>query len=506
MLFTTTRQCRRHLRSLLIALPLLLLWNGQSAADPLGSYNVDLNRISVSGLSSGGFMAQQFHVTYSNSLMGAGIFAGGPYYCAQGSLANALNVCMQTYMGVPPVSQLINITHNEASSGNIADTGNMATDRVYLFSGTQDTTVTPPVMDALRDYYAQFVDAGNLVYVDSMPAEHAMITDNYGNACGYHGTPFINDCNYDAAGVLLQHIYGGLNPRTTATGQLITYSQAEFLPNPTAHGLHQNGHLYVPANCADGSTSCSLHVVFHGCKQYEELIGSDYYTKTGYNEWAEANDIIILYPQAKDSSGNPNGCWDWWGYDDANYHRRTGRQMQAVKAMIDRVTSGAPSDNDPPNAPAGLAVSNFVGTTVALSWNANSEPDLSGYNIYADTTTPVALNATTRRNTQRIGGESFSVAGLQPATQYFFTATAVDTSNNESAPSAEVSATTDNLPACVDYTATTYSHVNEDRADVCYFWYACASGSGDLLGLYNIFTTATVRETAPGYFEAGSCE
>jgi len=39
--------------------------------------------------------------------------------------------------------------------------------------------------------------------------------------------------------------------------------------------------------------------------------------ETGLNEVAEANDIIILYPQARKSSTlpmNPKGCWDWWGY------------------------------------------------------------------------------------------------------------------------------------------------------------------------------------------------
>ena len=35
------------------------------------------DKISVSGLSSGGFFAVQFHVAFSNDIMGAGIVAGG---------------------------------------------------------------------------------------------------------------------------------------------------------------------------------------------------------------------------------------------------------------------------------------------------------------------------------------------------------------------------------------------------------------------------------------------
>ena len=33
----------------------------------------------------------------------------------------------------------------------------------------------------------------------------------------------------------------------------------------------------------------------------------------GFNEWADAHDLVVLYPQAVADSllGNPNGCWDW---------------------------------------------------------------------------------------------------------------------------------------------------------------------------------------------------
>src|SRR3977135_1796381 len=55
----------------------------------LPSYNVDINQTSVSGLSAGGFMAVQFDVAFSSMLRGAGIIAGGPFYCAQGSFLTA---------------------------------------------------------------------------------------------------------------------------------------------------------------------------------------------------------------------------------------------------------------------------------------------------------------------------------------------------------------------------------------------------------------------------------
>lgn len=55
-----------------------------AVAEPLGSYNVDPSLVSVSGLSSGGFMAGQLGVAYSGTFQtGFGVFAAGPYDCAR---------------------------------------------------------------------------------------------------------------------------------------------------------------------------------------------------------------------------------------------------------------------------------------------------------------------------------------------------------------------------------------------------------------------------------------
>eukprot|EP00003_Mantamonas_plastica_P023955 TRINITY_DN439_c0_g1_i2.p2 TRINITY_DN439_c0_g1~~TRINITY_DN439_c0_g1_i2.p2 ORF type:complete len:111 (+),score=24.94 TRINITY_DN439_c0_g1_i2:162-494(+) len=43
--------------------------------------NIDTSNISVSGISSGGYMAVQYHVAYSRYVKGAAVFAGGPWEC-----------------------------------------------------------------------------------------------------------------------------------------------------------------------------------------------------------------------------------------------------------------------------------------------------------------------------------------------------------------------------------------------------------------------------------------
>jgi hypothetical protein len=45
--------------------------------------HMDRAAVTVSGLSSGGFFAHQFHVAFSSLVKGAGILAGGPYGCVE---------------------------------------------------------------------------------------------------------------------------------------------------------------------------------------------------------------------------------------------------------------------------------------------------------------------------------------------------------------------------------------------------------------------------------------
>ncbi len=67
----------------LLPLPLMLLCaSASSAAERLGGYPVDPAQVSVSGISSGAFMANQLHIAHSANIMGAAMIAGGLYGCA----------------------------------------------------------------------------------------------------------------------------------------------------------------------------------------------------------------------------------------------------------------------------------------------------------------------------------------------------------------------------------------------------------------------------------------
>jgi poly(3-hydroxybutyrate) depolymerase len=346
---------------------------------------LDPDQVTVSGISSGGFFAHQFHVAYSELVTGAGVMAGGPYACAEqtpsvlafnplASVIVATGVCtrqgrwalgpMAYWLPAwPDVDESIDTTMVEHQSGRIDDPANLANDRAWLFVGAKDEVVPLATLEVLRDYYLamgldpaavqldQDPDANHGVPIEEFTGE----TDHAELDCDEYGLPFLIDCDFDAAERLLRHLYPvGFNaePGVAEPGRLIAFDQTEFFDTGDPRvSMGEVGFVYVPADCAGDEPSdqpCRLHVAFHGCRQYQELVGDDFYWDAGYNAWAEANRIVVLYPQVTAWDGlfdvtgitaNPKGCWDWWGYSGLDYFRQSGKQMQAVKEMIDRLLS-----------------------------------------------------------------------------------------------------------------------------------------------------------------------
>lgn len=314
------------------------------ASAPLPGVGASPEGTSVSGLSSGAFMAVQYQVAYSASVSGAGIVAGGPYYCASNFLLTYAGICMGTVPFFPPNPNLmVAAAQLFALNGDIDPLISLQKSRVYVFSGTKDTVVYQSAVNATVDFFKGVgVPNINLVYVNKVPSGHALLTPSFGNTCSANKAPFVSKCTvgkaaYDQPGAILSHIYGPLNPPAKIrTGQLLTFNQREFADTSTS--MADDAYAYVPASCTQG-VSCKVHVAFHGCLQSEKVVGDDFYGKSSYNDWADSNNIIMLYPQVNDSQPlNPQGCWDWYGYTGPNYAYKSAPQMKAVQAMIERLT------------------------------------------------------------------------------------------------------------------------------------------------------------------------
>lgn len=427
-----TSTMRRLIRFLSIIFMVSL--SGPALAAPLASYNGDPHQVTVSGVSSGGAMAVQAHVAYSGTFKGAAIFAGNAYYCAEGSLAFALTRCMEAVSAAQvPVASLVSTTRYWATQGLIDSTANLANAKVYLFSGVLDQTVRPPAMDALRDYYLNFVTPANVVYNNQVLAGHSWVSLLGPNPCEVQQSPYLNNCNLDVQQTFLSLFYGALQPKQAGqlSGQFLAIDQAEFLDdrNPVAHGLDTHAWLYVPAACSRGEL-CKVHVAFHGCNMSYQKIGDQFVRRSGLNEWADTNNLIVLYPQIFPSLTEPvngQGCWDWWGYDDADYAKKSGRQLLMTKRMVDRITSGYA----PVAAPQNLAIVTTSPNAVKLSWNTVS--GARGYNVYRNN---VLVNGTP------LASASFRDSGLAANASYAYTVRAVAANGNQGPASEVIVATT----------------------------------------------------------------
>jgi hypothetical protein len=208
-------------------------------------------------------MATQYQVAYSKDVQGAGVIAAGPWYCARASLTRALDECMTGGPIGPEIKPLVAALRAGAAAKLIDDPSWIAPDRVWLFPGARDTVVGAAVTDSLLRFYREFVPPERIHYETQVAAAHGFPTDGQGSACDIAQQPWINDCSYDAAGLMLQHLYDGLKtPAGAARGELSTFEQERYATGGMLTSIADEGFVFVPQDCAAGKP-CRIHVAFH---------------------------------------------------------------------------------------------------------------------------------------------------------------------------------------------------------------------------------------------------
>jgi len=345
-------------------------------APPLPSFNADLSQSSISGLSSGAFMTVQMHLAHSSTFVGAGVIAGGPFRCAESFRAaaaiaedaltlNALYLCMNPLIPqvAPDPSRLAKVARDCAARGEIDPVESLAGQRLYIFTGSEDSVVDSSVVDTTRRFYRELgVAEADIRFVGDVPAGHSIITDNpEDNPLAVNRPPYINDGGFMQSHDILRHIYGKLKPPAERpSGRIVRFDQREFFDGEERASMSDFAYAYVPASVEQGAR-CRVHIALHGCKQGYNYVnyvngrpdldnsvpyGNRYYTTTGYNALADSNDIVVLYPQAEGRDGNgtqnPDGCWDWWGYtaestSTPDYYSRQAIQIRAIHRMLQRL-------------------------------------------------------------------------------------------------------------------------------------------------------------------------
>ena len=322
----------------------------------LAPLNIDPTSITVSGVSAGGFMAIQLNVALSSVFRGAASVAGGVYWCAEGNVLKAQLGCMKKPSSIN-VSAKIKKAQQEEANNNIDALANLKTSRLYIFAGQKDTVIGNSNTNKTLEFYSQFTPAENIKTRTNIPSGHGWVTNFYGTTCGTESIPWISNCQFDMAGEILTHLYGPLrakNPTSSLQNKLsfhstqggsrdsrlFVFDQKEFTDSQA--GLYDYGWIFVPQQCAArkgiNTQKCRLHLALHGCQMNPDYVQDQFALNSGLNSWAEANNIVVLYPQdGKIANSNPYACWDWWGYTGSNYANRHGSQIVALQKMVYRL-------------------------------------------------------------------------------------------------------------------------------------------------------------------------
>ncbi len=285
--------------------------------------------VTVSGISSGGYMAGQYQVAFSKQVAGAAIIAAGPWACARGDISRALQNCISGD-GVD-LGDLFTLAEEKAGNQSIDAMGNLADARLYFFRGSKDDVVGDAAVEGSLQWFANYAKPENIKVKYDVPAAHGWPTAEYGSDCEVFAAPYINNCAFDLAGELLSHLYADMEPPGPSTRNARRFDQRPF----GDANLADFAYVYIPESC-ESASGCRVHIFFHGCEQSADSIGTELVDHAGLNRWAESNRIVVLYPQVEKSLAapmNPLGCWDWWGYTGANYLERTGAQLNAVHKM-----------------------------------------------------------------------------------------------------------------------------------------------------------------------------
>lgn len=305
-------------------------------SNELSQFKLDEERISVSGISSGGFVAHNLHLNFPEIFKGVGIFAGGPFGLSQ--KGNPLFVAKLLTSKNLDAFDIIATFRQAQNAGKLGDINLIKKRPVYIYYSKQDPVVNQSVSEALIKLYETIgVDKLKIKVLED--AGHGLPVMSGGLDKSRTSTPFLINCDFEASHQALEHIYGQnilipFKASTTPAGKLLDFDQRPF---KKAFGkldfLANQAYVYLPPAALNGER-CGVHLALHGCQQSVQFIGKDFINNSGFMDWADKNKLIILFPQTQKTLKNPFACWDWVGIYDKNSETRESKLMQALIAMI----------------------------------------------------------------------------------------------------------------------------------------------------------------------------
>ncbi|ARP82224.1 hypothetical protein CAL12_16320 [Bordetella genomosp. 8] len=337
---------------------------GQGAAQPAGAatravavtpLNIDATRIAVAGISSGAYMAVQAQIAYPDLFARAGVLAGGPYQCAEDSMNTMIQRCMaQDAPSSADIGRFVATTLKRSQDGSNGPLDKLKNGIVYMLHGTYDTVVLPAVAESAVAYYTELKQQAGLTGLSitddkDRPFGHTFPTalappsapagggpPTSPDDCKTSVPPYLGHCGFDAAKAILDHLYPEIDAGKVRSFGPGTLQQVTFSNLPQNAYMENWAYLYTPAVCGNDQ-ACGLVVALHGCNQNYTAIKDLFAKVSGFDRWAATFRVAILYPQTQTFTGNYGGCWDWWGYTNADYDTRKGVQLQWIATAVQQL-------------------------------------------------------------------------------------------------------------------------------------------------------------------------
>ena len=248
------------------------------------------------------------------------------------------------YPELVDVDLLLKYAREQSKAGTIDALGNLSGTNVYLYRGTKDSCYLKGSVQHSQTFFEAL--GAKVLFNNTTPSAHSWPTKSYGPPCG---SGVIESCDYDGPGAALQHIYDNkLKPPVEANPELLMeYDQTPFWTEdnygnktfnetmPHVTGFAPAGNIYVPTACKAAGAKCKMHFSLHGCGEesyYDEAVHH-----LGFQDWGEANNIVIVFPRVIAHGGTSEslgGCWDGYAQSGVDYSLKSGAQMHGMRQMI----------------------------------------------------------------------------------------------------------------------------------------------------------------------------
>lgn len=292
--------------------------------------HAETKKISISGISSGAFMAVQMGTIYSSQINGVGSVAGGFFYCAQNHLQEKIEEGRQNlFLGTKnlflfqpspkffkdiitgqavfskkdewfspapanPIYQAVGVCMQNPNFATMPDlekfekdglidkAKNLKSQKVYIYHGDNDSVVDPQMQTRLEEFYVQNGVEKKQIKIKKLVGGHNFPTNKKNlNACDNQSVPYVSSCKFNVAQDMLQHLTG----KKLLTGsanlknlyrvdqnlepQNEALKQAEW--KAPAQSLAPYGYLYASEKCLNSPSSCEVHVALHGCEMSDSF-------------------------------------------------------------------------------------------------------------------------------------------------------------------------------------------------------------------------------------------